>query len=85
MHGFRDGIIDLNVDDLERINKNIIAKARENKVYRKGTIDGLVVVGIDGTESFGSYKKNWNNSYKNTIKNPKIINGKKEIIEEELQ
>ena len=83
MHGFRDGIIDLNVDDLERINKNIIVKARENKVYRKGTIDGLVVVGIDGTESFGSYKKNWNNSYKNTIKNQKIINGKKEIIEEE--
>lgn len=50
----------------------IKVKARENKVYRKGTIDGLLVVGIDGTESFGSYKKNWNNSYKNTIKTKKL-------------
>ena len=83
MHGFRDGIIDLNVEDLEKINKNIIAKARENKVYRKGTIDGLVVVGLDGTETFESCKKNWNNSYKNVKKIQKVNNGKKEIVEEE--
>lgn len=83
MHGFRDGIIDLNVDCLEKINKNIIAKARENKVYRKGTIDGLVVAGLDGTETFESCKKNWKNSYKNLRKVQKINNGKKEIVEEE--
>lgn len=83
MHGFRNGIIDLNVKVLERINKNVIVKARENKVYRKGTIDNLVVVGIDGTEIFESYKKNWNNSYKNIKKIQKVIDGKKEIVEEE--
>lgn len=83
MHGFRDGIIDLNVEELERINKNVIVKARENKVYRKGTIDNLVVVGIDGTEIFESHKKNWNNSYKSIKKIQKVIDGKKEIVEEE--
>lgn len=83
MHGFRDGIKDIKLEDLKQINKNIIRKAKENKIYRKGTIDRLVVVGIDGTESFGSYKKNWRNSFKCKIKNQKYINGKKEIIEEE--
>ena len=83
MHGFRDGIKDINLEDLKQINKNIIRKAKENKIYRKGTIDRLVVVGIDGTESFGSYKKNWTNSFKCKIKNQKYINGKKEVIEEE--
>ena len=83
MHGFRDGIKDINLEDLKHINKNIIRNAKENKIYRKGTIDRLVVVGIDGTESFGSYKKNWNNSFKCKVKNQKYINGKKEVIEEE--
>ena len=64
MHGFRDGIKDIKLEDLKQINRNIIRKAKENKIYRKGTIDRLVVVGIDGTESFGSYKKNWGNSFK---------------------
>lgn len=77
MHGFRDGIKDIKLEDLKQINKNIIRKAKENKIYRKGTIDRLVVVGIDGTESFGSYKKNWGNSFKCKIKNQKYINGKK--------
>lgn len=83
MHGFRDGIKDLRLEDLECINKDIIRKTKENKIFRKGTIDRLVVVGIDGTETFGSSKKDWNNSYKTTIKNQKIIDGKKVIIEEE--
>ncbi len=83
MHGFRDGIKDLKLEDLECINKEIIRKTKENKIFRKGTIDRLVVVGIDGTETFGSSKKDWNNSYKTTIKNQKIIDGKKVIVEEE--
>lgn len=83
MHGFREGIKDLKLEDLEKINKNIIKKAKENKVYRSGTIDNLVVVGIDGTETFGSYKKDWNNSYKTVIKNQKYIKGKKKIVKEE--
>lgn len=83
MHGFREGIKDLKLEDLENINKNIIKKAKENKVYRAGTIDNLVVVGIDGTETFGSYKKGWNNSYKINMKNQKYVNGKKQLVEEE--
>lgn len=83
MHGFRDGIKDLEIKDLQEVNKKIISKSRENKIYRSGSIDGLVVVGVDGTESFGSYKKDWKNSYKAKMKNQKISNGKKEIIEEE--
>lgn len=83
MHGFVDGIKDLNVNDIEKININTIKKAKENKMYRKGTIDGLLVVGLDGTETFGSYKKKWNNCYNKKIKNKKIINGEEQIIEEE--
>lgn len=83
MHGFRDGIKDLKLDELEQINKNIIKKARETKTYMNGTIDKLVVVGIYGTETFGSCKKDWKNSYKCKIKNQKYINGKRKIVEEE--
>ena len=83
MHGFVDGIKDLNVNDIEKININTIKKTKENKMYRKGTIDGLLVVGLDGTETFGSYKKKWNNCYNKKIKNKKIINGEEQIIEEE--
>ncbi|MBP3707802.1 MAG: hypothetical protein J6J36_04245 [Clostridia bacterium] len=57
MRSFRDSIKDLSLDSLKNINKNIIRKAKENNVYRQGTIDNFVVVGIDGTENFGSYKK----------------------------
>ena len=83
MHGFRDGIKDLNLESLKKINKNIIRKAKENKIYRQGTIENLVVVGMDGTENFGSYKKFWKNCYKCKIKNQKYIDGKKQIVEEE--
>ena len=83
MHGFIEGIKDLKVSELEKINKNIIRKAKENKIYRNGTIDNLIVVGIDGTETFGSYKKNWDNCYNKKIKNKRFINGKEQIVEEE--
>lgn len=83
MHGFREGIKDLKVEELLEINKSIIRKTKENKVYRAGTVENLVVVGIDGTECFGSYKKDWSNSYKTIKKNQKIIEGKKQIVEEE--
>ncbi len=33
MHGFREGIKDINLEDLKQINKNIIRKAKENKMY----------------------------------------------------
>ena len=34
-----------------------VRKARGNKVFASGTIDGLVVTGIDGTQTFNSDKK----------------------------
>lgn len=69
MHGFRDVIKEINPEQIKQINNNVIKKSKENKIYRQGTIDGLVVVGIDGTEAFGSYKKKWNNCYNKNIKN----------------
>lgn len=41
-----------------RVNpKSIVAKAKENKVFDKGTIDGYVVTAIDGTQMYNSDKK----------------------------
>ena len=42
-HVFRDGIKELSVEKLRWINKSIISKAKENKLYRNGSIDGYVV------------------------------------------
>lgn len=83
MHVFREGIKELDLEEIKKINKGIISKARENKIYRKGTIDNLVVAGIDGVETFGSYKKDWKNSYKTKKKTQEYRNGKKEEIEKE--
>ena len=46
-HVFRDGIKELNKEELRQINKKIIKHAKENKIYRKGSVDNLVVVGMD--------------------------------------
>jgi len=82
-HVFRDGIKELNIEELKEINKSIIQKAKENKVYRAGCIDGYVVVGVDGVESFGSYKKDWKGSYKTKKKVKEYKNGIKTEIEKE--
>ena len=82
-HVFRDGIKELSVEKLKGINKSIISKARDNKLYRAGSIDGLVVVGIDGVEIFGSYKKDWNNSYKVKKKVKEYENGENKEVEKE--
>ena len=37
--------------------KNCIVKTRENKVFDNGTMDGLVVCAIEGTQTFNSEKK----------------------------
>ncbi len=49
-HGLRDCVIDTDYHQLETINKELILKAKENKVFRKNTIDGLCVMGWDGVE-----------------------------------
>jgi len=45
------------LEDLVELNGHIIRKARYNKTYARGTIKGLVVVGIDGTELFHSERR----------------------------
>ena len=50
MHGLRDCVIDTDYHQLETINRDLILKAKENKVFRKNTIDGLCVMGWDGVE-----------------------------------
>ena len=82
-HVFRDGIKELSIENLRLINKSIIAKAKENKLYRSGSIDGFVVVGIDGVETFRSYKKDWKNSYKAKIKVKEYENGERKEVERE--
>ena len=82
-HVFRDGIKELSIEKIKQINKSVISKARENKLYRKGSIEGLVVVGIDGVETFRSCKKDWNNSYKAKVKVKEYENGKRKEIEKE--
>ena len=83
IHGFREVIKELDDEEIKQINRSIIGKAKNNKTYKKGTIDNIVVVGIDGVETFRSCKKKWNNCYKTTKKVQEYKNGKKEEIEKE--
>lgn len=50
MHGLRDCIIDTDYKQIENINKSVIQKAKENKVFNKNRIDGLRVMAWDGVE-----------------------------------
>ncbi|MEG6568854.1 transposase [Thermoanaerobacterium thermosaccharolyticum] len=45
------------LDGLNELNNSIIKTSIKNKVFRRGTIDGLKVVAIDGVELFESTKK----------------------------
>ena len=56
-HGIRDCIIDTDYKQIEKINHEIILKAKENKFFRKNTIDGLTVMAWDGVE-INETKKN---------------------------
>ncbi|MCB2348966.1 hypothetical protein LGL08_05250 [Clostridium estertheticum] len=53
----RDTLKCINVQRLDDINVRIIKKSVENKVFRKGTVEGYRVAAIDGTKIFGSNKK----------------------------
>ena len=50
MHGLRDCIKDTNHLQIREINDMIINKAKDNKIFRKNKVDGLVVVAWDGVE-----------------------------------
>ena len=49
-HGVRDCIIDTPYEQIEEINEEVILKLKENKFFRKNTIDGLAVIAWDGEE-----------------------------------
>ena len=53
----RDTLKVINIKGIEDTNIGIIKKSVENKVFRKGTIDGYRVAAIDGTKIFGNNKK----------------------------
>ena len=50
MHGLRDCISNTDYKQIERINYSVIEKAKENKVFKKNLVDGLMVVAHDGVE-----------------------------------
>jgi hypothetical protein len=53
----RRSLSDFDLDWLKDFHSHIVKTTIENKVFRNGTIDGLKVVAIDGTELFESTKK----------------------------
>ena len=50
MHGLRDAIVDIDSHQIEDINKSVILKLKENKLFRKNLVDGLSVIAWDGVE-----------------------------------
>ncbi len=57
----RDALKVVDILKLRDILRCGISKARENKVFDNGTIDGYVVAAIDGTQTFNSDKKDCDN------------------------
>lgn len=51
---------------------SIVKIAKQNKVFKNGTIDGYTVAAIDGTKLFGSNKKSCPECCRTTLKNGKI-------------
>ena len=64
---------------MEKIHK----RKKYRKIYRKNEHIPKMHVFRDGVETFGSYQKDWENSYKVKRKVEKYRNGKKEEIEKE--
>jgi len=56
----------MDINGLKQVNQDIVKKAVENKVFENGTIDGYMVVSIDGTKFFGSNKTSCSECLKNT-------------------
>jgi hypothetical protein len=59
--GIRDALKVTDLSGLRVIIKEVVHKARENKVLDGETIDGLVVAAVDETQIKGDY---FNQSYK---------------------
>ena len=50
MHGLRDCISNTDYTQIEEINYSVIEKVKENKIFKKNLVDGLMVVAHDGVE-----------------------------------
>lgn len=57
---FGYGLADAGVGQLEQFNDRIIQTARYGKVFQHGTIDGFIVVALDGTEVLRTKSEHWN-------------------------
>jgi hypothetical protein len=60
----RDTLKVIDIDGLREMLLYGIRKSRENKVFNRGTIDGLVVAAIDGSQTFNSDNKSCENCLK---------------------
>lgn len=49
-HGLRDCISNTDYKQIEQINYSVIQKAKENKIFKKNLVDGLMVAAHDGVE-----------------------------------
>lgn len=67
----RDTLKVIDNQGLYKIHRQIIKKAKRNKVFDEGTIDGYTVSAIDGTKLFGSYKKSCDECCTTTARNRK--------------
>ena len=53
----RDILSGIDPEEVQKIHEGMIDILKKNRVFRKGTIGGYVVAGIDGVELFSSTKK----------------------------
>jgi hypothetical protein len=67
----RDTLKVIDVSKIRAILKDTVRKARENKVFTNGTIDGYVVAAIDGTQTFNSDRKSCDRCLKASKKGKK--------------
>ncbi|QQK78844.1 transposase [Salicibibacter cibi] len=54
----RESLSQYDLEPLQEMHDGIIHKAKRNKVFQQGTMNGWVVVGLDGVELFESKVKN---------------------------
>lgn len=67
----RDTLKVVDNQGLYKMHRKIIKRAKCNKVFDQGTIDGYTVVAIDGTKLFISYRKSCDECCTTTVRNKK--------------
>ena len=67
----RDTLKVIDNEGIYKMHRKIIQRAKSNKVFDEGTIDGYRVAAIDGTKLFGSYKKSCDECCTTIVRNKK--------------